>query len=166
MEGGFALIGACNLDFDFCIDYYGMTQDADDIARLKGPVLLILAGEDERINPCAYQTFLPAAMKYQKRVDLHLYPKGQTRIPPSKLGRVQPRSRKGRLVKNTPIPLTVQMNHLLTNSPAKHSLHNPRKFSLPLRHILSLQLSHNSLLNIGEKASTLKLHMQNLVNKR
>lgn len=77
VEGGFALIGACNLDFDFCIDYYGMTQDADDIARLNGPVLLILAGEDERINPCAYQTFLPAAMKYQKRVDLHLYPKAK-----------------------------------------------------------------------------------------
>ena len=74
MGGGFALLGACNLEFDFCIDYYGMTQSVDEVAGLKGPVQLMLGGEDERINPWAFQNFLPAAMKYKKRVDLHFYP--------------------------------------------------------------------------------------------
>ena len=27
MGGGFALLGACNLDIDFCVDYYGMMED-------------------------------------------------------------------------------------------------------------------------------------------
>ena len=74
MGGGFALLGACNLEFDFCIDYYGMTQKTEEVAGLKGPVQLLLGSEDERINPWAFQNFLPAAMKYKKRVDLHLYP--------------------------------------------------------------------------------------------
>ena len=74
MGGGFALLGACNLDFDFCIDYYGMIQNVEEVAGLKGPVQLMLGSEDERVNPWAYQSFLPAANKLRKRVDVHLYP--------------------------------------------------------------------------------------------
>ena len=74
MGGGFALLGACNLDFDFCVDYYGLIEDADRVRGVKGPIQLILASEDERITPWAYQKFLPAATKYKKRVDIHLYP--------------------------------------------------------------------------------------------
>jgi len=51
MGGGFALLGACNLDFDFCIDYYGLIEDADRVRSVKGPIQLILASEDERITP-------------------------------------------------------------------------------------------------------------------
>ena len=74
MGGGYALQGACNLDFSFCIDYYGMIQDIDEIRGLKGPVVLFLGSEDPRVTPWAYTGFLPAATKYKKRVDVHLYP--------------------------------------------------------------------------------------------
>ncbi len=74
MGGGFALLGACNLEFDFCIDYYGMMQDVEEVAGLKGPVQLMLGSEDERINTWAFQSFLPVTMRHKKRVDLHLYP--------------------------------------------------------------------------------------------
>ena len=74
MGGGFALLGACNLDFDFCIDYYGLIDDADLVKGVKGPIQLILASEDERVTPWAYQKLLPAATTQKKRVDVHLYP--------------------------------------------------------------------------------------------
>ncbi|HXW36478.1 MAG TPA: dienelactone hydrolase family protein [Nitrososphaerales archaeon] len=74
MGGGFALQSACDLGADFCVDYYGMIENEEDVSKLKGPTLLILAGKDERINPWAFQKFLPAAMKYGKRVELELYP--------------------------------------------------------------------------------------------
>lgn len=74
MGGGFALLGACHLGFDFCVDYYGMIQNAEDVAGLKGPVQLMLGSDDERIDPWAYQTLLPAATKHKKRIDVHLYP--------------------------------------------------------------------------------------------
>lgn len=74
MGGGFALLGACNLDFSFCVDYYGQLQDAEQLEGAKGPIQLILASEDERVTPWAFQQLLPAAVKYKKRVDLHLYP--------------------------------------------------------------------------------------------
>lgn len=77
MGGGFALLGACNLDFDFCIDYYGKIQDADEVKSIKGPVLLFLGSEDEGINSWAYQHLLPAANRYRKRIDVHLYPHAQ-----------------------------------------------------------------------------------------
>ena len=73
MGGGFALLGACNLDFRFCVDYYGLLQDAEQLKGAKGPIQLILASEDERVTPWAFQQLLPAAVKYKKRVDLHLY---------------------------------------------------------------------------------------------
>jgi carboxymethylenebutenolidase len=74
MGGGFALQGACNLDLKFCVDYYGMIQDVEDVKGIKGPVLLILGSDDERVTPWAFQAFLPSAVKNKKRVDVHLYP--------------------------------------------------------------------------------------------
>lgn len=74
MGGGFALQAACDLGLDFTVDYYGSIENEEDVSRLKGPVLLILGSEDERVTPWAFQKFLPAAMKYKKRVEVHLYP--------------------------------------------------------------------------------------------
>lgn len=74
MGGGFALLGACNLEYDFCVDYYGLIEDTDRVQGLKGPVQVILGSEDERITPWALQRLLPAAVKQKKRIDLHLYP--------------------------------------------------------------------------------------------
>ncbi|MDV3277932.1 MAG: dienelactone hydrolase family protein [Nitrososphaerales archaeon] len=74
MGGGFALQAACDLGLDFCVDYYGSIENEEDVSRLNGPVLLILGTEDERVTPWAFQKFLPAAMKYKKRVEVQLYP--------------------------------------------------------------------------------------------
>ena len=74
MGGGFALLGACNLDFSFCVNYYGLLQDAEQLKGAKGPIQLILASEDERVTPWAFQHLLPAAVKYKKRIDVHVYP--------------------------------------------------------------------------------------------
>jgi carboxymethylenebutenolidase len=74
MGGGFALLGACNLPYDFCIDFYGMIQNILEVEGLKGPVLLILGSEDARVTPWAFETFLPAAIQHKVRVDVHLYP--------------------------------------------------------------------------------------------
>jgi len=74
MGGGFALQAACDLGLAFSVDYYGMMENEQDASKLAGPVLLVLAGEDERVTPWAFQKFLPAAMKYKKRVELQLYP--------------------------------------------------------------------------------------------
>ena len=74
MGGGFALLGACKLPLAFCVDYYGMLQNAEDVEGVKGPIQLILASEDERVTPWAYRELLPALTKYRKRVDLYLYP--------------------------------------------------------------------------------------------
>ena len=74
MGGGFALLGACNLPLAFCVDYYGMIDNPDEIQNTTGPIQLILGSEDQRVTPWAYEQFLPAAMKYKKRVDLFLYP--------------------------------------------------------------------------------------------
>jgi carboxymethylenebutenolidase len=74
MGGGFALLGACNLKMDFCVDYYGMMENVEQVKGARGPLQLVLASEDERVTPWAYQHLLPAATKYKKRVDVHLYP--------------------------------------------------------------------------------------------
>ena len=74
MGGSVALLGACNLDFQFCVDYYGLIEDAEKVAGLKGPLVLMLASEDERVTPWAFEHLLPAATKHKKRVDVHLYP--------------------------------------------------------------------------------------------
>jgi carboxymethylenebutenolidase len=74
MGGGFALLGACNLNLDFCVDYYGLIENVDNTKGLRGPVLMMLGSDDERVTPWAFAKFLPAAMKYKKRVDVHLYP--------------------------------------------------------------------------------------------
>lgn len=74
MGGGIALLGACNLDLAFCVDYYGMVEDAEEVAGLAGPVVQFLASEDDRITPWAFESFLPAMKAHKKRVDVHLYP--------------------------------------------------------------------------------------------
>lgn len=74
MGGGFALLGACRADFAFCVDYYGLIEDTDKLEGIKGPIVVILGSEDERVTPWAYQQLLPAATKHKKRVDVHLYP--------------------------------------------------------------------------------------------
>jgi carboxymethylenebutenolidase len=74
MGGGFALQGACSLGLQFCVDYYGMIADVEDVKGLKGPVLLILGSDDLRITPWALQAFLPSAVKNKKRMDVHIYP--------------------------------------------------------------------------------------------
>ncbi|MDG6946026.1 MAG: dienelactone hydrolase family protein [Nitrososphaerota archaeon] len=74
MGGGFALQAACDLGLDFCVDFYGQISDAEDVSKLKGPVLLVLGSEDARVTPWAFQQFLPAAMKHNKRVETQLYP--------------------------------------------------------------------------------------------
>jgi carboxymethylenebutenolidase len=77
MGGGFALLAACNLNFDFCVDYYGMIEDAERVKGVEGPIVLMLGSEDERVTPWAFQYLLPAATKHKKRVDIHLYPNAQ-----------------------------------------------------------------------------------------
>jgi carboxymethylenebutenolidase len=74
MGGGAALEGACHAGFAFCVDYYGMIADADDVRGLQGPLLLILASEDDRINPWAYGQLLPKLDEHRKRVEVQLYP--------------------------------------------------------------------------------------------
>lgn len=74
MGGGFALQAACDLGLDFCVDFYGQIQNAEDASRLRGPVLLILGSEDARVTPWAFQHLLPAAAKHNKRVEVQLYP--------------------------------------------------------------------------------------------
>ena len=75
MGGGFALQAACNMkDASFCVDYYGMIENAEEAANLNGPVLLIMASEDTRINPWAMSNLLPAAVNHKKRVEVQLYP--------------------------------------------------------------------------------------------
>lgn len=74
MGGGFALQAACDLSLGFCVDYYGTMEDEQEASKLAGPVLLVLGSDDERVTPWAFQKFLPAAMKYKKRVEVQLYP--------------------------------------------------------------------------------------------
>ena len=74
MGGSVALLGACNLGFQFCVDYYGLIENAEMVAGLKGPLVLMLASEDERVTPWAFERLLPAATRDKKRVDVHLYP--------------------------------------------------------------------------------------------
>jgi carboxymethylenebutenolidase len=74
MGGGYALLGACHRPFDFAVDFYGKIENVDDIAGLRGPVLILLGSEDERITPWALSEFLPAAHRAKKRVSLELYP--------------------------------------------------------------------------------------------
>ena len=77
MGGGLALLGACSLNMAFCVDYYGMIENVEQIKDVNGPIQLILASEDERVTPWAFQQLLPAAKKYKKRVEMHLYPNTQ-----------------------------------------------------------------------------------------
>lgn len=59
MGGGFALLGACNLNLSFCVDYYGLIEDTEQIKGLKGPVQIILASEDEWVTRGLTRNFFP-----------------------------------------------------------------------------------------------------------
>jgi carboxymethylenebutenolidase len=74
MGGGYALLGACHRPFDFAVNFYGRIARADDVEGLRGPVLVILGSEDERITPWAIGELLPAANRAKKRVSVELYP--------------------------------------------------------------------------------------------
>jgi carboxymethylenebutenolidase len=74
MGGGFALLAACRRRFDFAVDYYGRIERAEDLGGMDGPLLCVLASEDERITPWAFAELLPAAMRMKKRVSVELYP--------------------------------------------------------------------------------------------
>ena len=74
MGGGYALLGACHLPFDFAVDFYGKIDRAEEVAGLRGPVLVLLGSEDERITPWALEELLPAANRAKKRVSVELYP--------------------------------------------------------------------------------------------
>jgi len=74
MGGGLALLGACHRPFDFAVDFYGRIERADDVVGLRGPLLLILGSEDERITPWALSELLPAANRAKRRVSVELFP--------------------------------------------------------------------------------------------
>ena len=74
MGGGFALQAACDLGLDFCVDFYGSIENQEDVSKLKGPVLLILGSEDQRVTPWAFERLLPASSKHRQRVEVQLYP--------------------------------------------------------------------------------------------
>jgi carboxymethylenebutenolidase len=74
MGGGYALLAACHRRFAFAVDFYGRIERAEDVLGLGGPVLLLLASEDERITPWAFAELLPAARAARKRVSVELYP--------------------------------------------------------------------------------------------
>jgi len=74
MGGGYALLGACHRPFDFVVDFYGRIERVDEVAGLRGPLLLILGSEDERITPWALTEFLPAANRAKKRVSVEVFP--------------------------------------------------------------------------------------------
>ena len=67
-------IGACRRPFLFAVDYYGKIERADDVAAVSGPVLAIVASEDERITPWALTELLPAANRAKKRASVELFP--------------------------------------------------------------------------------------------
>jgi len=74
MGGGIALLGACHRPFDFAVDFYGRIERADDVEGLRGPVLVLLGSEDERITPWALSELLPAAQRAKKRLSVELFP--------------------------------------------------------------------------------------------
>jgi carboxymethylenebutenolidase len=74
MGGGDALFGACRRRFDFAVDYYGPLERAGDLDGLGGPVLLLLASDDERVTPWAFSELLPTAARLKKRFTVELYP--------------------------------------------------------------------------------------------
>jgi len=74
MGGGIALQAACEMDFDLCIDYYGMMQDVEKVKGLNGPLTLFLGAEDHRVTPWAIDSLVPAMRRYGKLVEVHVFP--------------------------------------------------------------------------------------------
>ncbi|MGI0128815.1 MAG: dienelactone hydrolase family protein [Thermoplasmata archaeon] len=71
--GGFALLAASKRRFDFAVDYYGRIERADDVDGLRGPVLCLLASDDEPVTPWVFAELLPAAARAKKRVTVELF---------------------------------------------------------------------------------------------
>ena len=69
-----SFLAACKLPFDFCVDSYGRIEHAADVAGLRGPLLLILASDDEKITGWAFSELLPALNHAKRRVDVQVYP--------------------------------------------------------------------------------------------
>jgi len=92
MGGGFALLGACNLEFDFCINYYGIVQDIEEVEGLKCPVQLVLGSEDERVNTWAFQSFLPTGNEIQQESGPSPLSQCEACLSQARLGRTQSRS--------------------------------------------------------------------------
>jgi len=74
MGGGYALLGACHRPFEFAVDFYGKIERPEEVSGLRGPLLVIVGSEDERITPWVWQELLPAANRAKKRVSVELYP--------------------------------------------------------------------------------------------
>ncbi len=74
MGGGYALLGACKLPFDFCIDSYGRIDHTAEVNGLRGPLLLILASDDEKVTGWAFSELLPALNHAKRRVEVQVYP--------------------------------------------------------------------------------------------
>lgn len=74
MGGGYALLGACKLPFDFCIDYYGKMAETSQVAGLRGPVLVLLGSDDDTVTGWALADLLPALNRAKRRVEVHVYP--------------------------------------------------------------------------------------------
>ena len=74
MGGGAALVAVRVAAFAFCVDYYGRIDNTDDVKGLRGPLLLILASEDDRINTWACAEVMPNLDEHRKRVEVQIYP--------------------------------------------------------------------------------------------
>lgn len=74
MGGGLSFRASTQLPFDATVVYYGANPpNLDDISKMKGPVLVLYAGDDPRINagiPDAVAHFV----KFKKQIELKLYP--------------------------------------------------------------------------------------------
>ncbi len=76
MGGGFCLWAACLFPDDFraCSIFYGRISDLSLIERLHHPVIGNFGALDTGITTWVGQELWPAAMKYQKSLDVKLYP--------------------------------------------------------------------------------------------
>ncbi len=76
MGGGFCLWAACLFpdDLEACSIFYGRISDLTLLQRLRHPVIGNFGALDTGITTWVGQELWPAAMKYQKSLDVKLYP--------------------------------------------------------------------------------------------
>ncbi|MCL4446952.1 MAG: dienelactone hydrolase family protein [Thermoplasmatales archaeon] len=74
MGGGLSFRISTHLPFDATVVYYGANPpDLNDISKMKGPTMVLYAGDDPRINsgiPDAVEHFV----KFKKQIELKIYP--------------------------------------------------------------------------------------------